>query len=99
VAEFSGDTDTLTILAGLPQGETTFEYLAGCWKRLYVANREANRLVSGLRVTCLTSGPGRNRQSRLDSDCRQMSWTRHILHRNDTRGSDNVSPTQRVSIV
>ena len=35
----------LTILAGLPRSETIFEYLTGCWKRLYAANREMNRLV------------------------------------------------------
>lgn len=27
-------------------GETSFEYLAGCWKRLYPANREFGRIVS-----------------------------------------------------
>jgi ubiquitin conjugation factor E4 B len=40
----------LTVLAGLPQGETTFEYLAGCWKRLNSANREANRLVRQIEI-------------------------------------------------
>nr|KIR85337.1 ubiquitin-conjugation factor E4 B [Cryptococcus tetragattii IND107] len=39
----SDDPDVLTILAGLPQNETVFEYLAGCWKRLYQASRDANR--------------------------------------------------------
>lgn len=42
----SADPDMLNILAGMPQNETTFEYLAGCWKRLYVAIRETNRHVS-----------------------------------------------------
>lgn len=46
LADDSGDTDTLIVLAGLPQNETTFEYLAGCWKRLHAASRAANRLVS-----------------------------------------------------
>ncbi|KAK4689997.1 ubiquitin conjugation factor E4 B, partial [Tremellales sp. Uapishka_1] len=40
----SDDPDVLTILAGLPQDETVFEYLTGCWKRLNVANRENHRL-------------------------------------------------------
>ncbi|WVR06922.1 hypothetical protein IAU60_003958 [Kwoniella sp. DSM 27419] len=31
------------ILAGLPSGETIFEYLTGCWKRLYAANKEFYR--------------------------------------------------------
>lgn len=44
----SSDTDILTVLAGLPQGETTFEYLTGCWKRLNSVNREASKLVSYL---------------------------------------------------
>lgn len=39
----SDDPDVLTILAGLPQNETVFEYLAGCWKRLYQASRDVNR--------------------------------------------------------
>ena len=43
---FSADPDMLNVLAGMPQNETTFEYLAGCWKRLYVAIRETNRHVS-----------------------------------------------------
>ncbi|WOO81182.1 Ubiquitin conjugation factor E4 [Vanrija pseudolonga] len=40
----SDDPDQLTVLAGLPQDETVFEYLTGAWKRLYTANREFNRL-------------------------------------------------------
>ncbi|CAD6576435.1 MAG: hypothetical protein TREMPRED_001677 [Tremellales sp. Tagirdzhanova-0007] len=43
--ENSDDVDVLTILAGLPRSETIFEYLTGCWKRLYAANREINRLA------------------------------------------------------
>ncbi|ODN80543.1 hypothetical protein, variant 2 [Cryptococcus amylolentus CBS 6039] len=39
----SDDSDKLTILAGLPQSETVFEYLAGCWKRIYSANRDAQK--------------------------------------------------------
>jgi ubiquitin conjugation factor E4 B len=27
----------------MPNEETTFEYLTGCWKRLYGANREFSR--------------------------------------------------------
>jgi len=37
------DPDMLNVLAGMPQNETTFEYLAGCWKRLNVAIRDTNR--------------------------------------------------------
>ena len=37
------DPDMLNILAGMPQNETTFEYLAGCWKRLNLALRDTNR--------------------------------------------------------
>lgn len=43
-ADCRDDPDQLTILAGLPQDETVFEYLTGCWKRLYAANREMSRL-------------------------------------------------------
>ncbi|WVQ99568.1 hypothetical protein IAU59_006704 [Kwoniella sp. CBS 9459] len=39
----SDDGDKLTIVAGLPTGETIFDYLTGCWKRLYAANREFNK--------------------------------------------------------
>ncbi|ODO06452.1 ubiquitin-conjugation factor E4 B [Cryptococcus wingfieldii CBS 7118] len=39
----SDDSDKLTILAGLPQSETVFEYLAGCWKRIYIANKDAQK--------------------------------------------------------
>ncbi|OCF74479.1 ubiquitin-conjugation factor E4 B [Kwoniella mangroviensis CBS 8886] len=39
----SNDPDALSIIAGLPPGETIFEYLTGCWKRLYGANRESNK--------------------------------------------------------
>ncbi|KLT45417.1 hypothetical protein CC85DRAFT_282483 [Cutaneotrichosporon oleaginosum] len=39
----SDDPDQLQVLAGLPQNETVFEYLTGCWKRLYAANREMLR--------------------------------------------------------
>nr|XP_019046475.1 ubiquitin-conjugation factor E4 B [Kwoniella bestiolae CBS 10118]OCF25405.1 ubiquitin-conjugation factor E4 B [Kwoniella bestiolae CBS 10118] len=39
----SNDPDALSVLAGLPSGETIFEYLTGCWKRLYGVNRESNR--------------------------------------------------------
>ncbi|WVQ80243.1 hypothetical protein IAT38_002348 [Cryptococcus sp. DSM 104549] len=39
----SDDPDDLTVLAGLPNGETVFDYLAGCWKRLYIANRESHK--------------------------------------------------------
>jgi len=31
------------IIAGLPSSETVFEYLTGCWKRLYAANKELHR--------------------------------------------------------
>lgn len=41
----SNDPDSLMILAGLPEGETVFEYLVGCWKRLYISNREMARSV------------------------------------------------------
>lgn len=44
-ADFSADPDMLNVLAGMPQNETTFEYLAGCWKRLNVAIRDTNRHV------------------------------------------------------
>nr|XP_019011039.1 ubiquitin-conjugation factor E4 B [Kwoniella pini CBS 10737]OCF49820.1 ubiquitin-conjugation factor E4 B [Kwoniella pini CBS 10737] len=37
----SDDPDVLSVLVGLPTGETIFEYLTGCWKRLYGANRES----------------------------------------------------------
>ncbi|BEI85504.1 hypothetical protein CcaverHIS002_0509050 [Cutaneotrichosporon cavernicola] len=40
----SDDPDQLMVLAGMPQNETVFEYLTGCWKRLYAANREMSRL-------------------------------------------------------
>jgi ubiquitin conjugation factor E4 B len=40
----SSDPDQLAVLAGLPQNETVFEYLTGCWRRLYIANRETNRI-------------------------------------------------------
>ncbi|KAL1411414.1 Ubiquitin conjugation factor E4 [Vanrija albida] len=40
----SDDPDQLTVLAGLPQDETVFEYLTGAWKRLYTANRDFNKL-------------------------------------------------------
>lgn len=40
----SDDPDQLMVLAGMPQNETVFEYLTGCWKRLYAANREISRL-------------------------------------------------------
>nr|XP_018262826.1 ubiquitin-conjugation factor E4 B [Kwoniella dejecticola CBS 10117]OBR84984.1 ubiquitin-conjugation factor E4 B [Kwoniella dejecticola CBS 10117] len=39
----SDDPDALSVLAGLPTGETIFEYLTGCWKRLYRANRESHK--------------------------------------------------------
>lgn len=39
----SDDPDTLLILAGLPDSETVFEYLIGCWRRLYSSARELNR--------------------------------------------------------
>jgi ubiquitin conjugation factor E4 B len=29
----------------MPKDETTFEYLTGCWKRLYLASREFGRLA------------------------------------------------------
>ncbi|KAL7421849.1 Ubiquitin conjugation factor E4 [Cryptotrichosporon argae] len=41
----SSDVDQLAVLAGLPEDETVFEYLAGCWKRLYLANREMRGLA------------------------------------------------------
>ncbi|OCF33004.1 ubiquitin-conjugation factor E4 B [Kwoniella heveanensis BCC8398] len=39
----SDDADKLTILAGLPTGETIFEYLTGCWKRLYAVHKELTK--------------------------------------------------------
>jgi hypothetical protein len=55
----------LTILAGLPEGETVFEYLAGCWKRLNVANRDLGRIVR-IRHTLLTLGIYRGREIPLE---------------------------------
>lgn len=52
----SNDPDMLTVLAGLPQDETVFEYLTGCWKRLYGANRENSCLVRHPSGSCLFQG-------------------------------------------
>lgn len=49
----SNDPDQLAILAGLPQNETVFEYLTGCWRRLYIANRETHRVVRSSRASGL----------------------------------------------
>ncbi|KAK1924344.1 ubiquitin elongating factor core-domain-containing protein [Papiliotrema laurentii] len=40
----SDDPDKLLILASLPQDETIFEYLTGCWKRLYAQSRVFSRI-------------------------------------------------------
>lgn len=53
----SNDSDTMTILAGMPQDETIFEYLTGCWKRLYMANREMTKIVSREgQIACSSQG-------------------------------------------
>lgn len=38
------DPELLPVIAGLSPSETTFEYLVGCWRRLYGATRDLNRL-------------------------------------------------------
>nr|ODN80157.1 ubiquitin-conjugation factor E4 B [Cryptococcus depauperatus CBS 7841] len=39
----SKDPDDLAILAGLPQKETVFEYLSGCWKRIYTTSKDLQK--------------------------------------------------------
>lgn len=49
MSDSRSDPDKLQILAGLPQSETVFEYLTGCWKRMYRSNRDFHRTV---RIPC-----------------------------------------------
>jgi ubiquitin conjugation factor E4 B len=57
----------LNILAGMPQNETTFEYLAGCWKRLNLAVRDTGRHVSLYRKSAtLIKGSRCRREESMD---------------------------------